>query len=189
MADKSELRRLGIAGRNDIRPKNRKRYDHAICRAVAGSAAFASAEVVMAYCGTDGEVDIAETAALARACGKTVVYPYCTAHAVMEALLPEDDAAWETDKNGMRAPAPGRSRRVDPSLIDLVLMPCTAFDAQGNRVGMGAGCYDRFLARCPHARTVLVAYEAQRVPCIEPDPTDVRADQIVTERISMAANP
>lgn len=33
-------------------------------------------------------------------------------------------------------------------LIDCVLIPLLAFDKQGNRVGYGKGCYDRFLAKC-----------------------------------------
>lgn len=32
--------------------------------------------------------------------------------------------------------------------IDLVLLPLLAFDLQGQRVGYGAGFYDRFLAEC-----------------------------------------
>ncbi len=37
---------------------------------------------------------------------------------------------------------------VDPSLIDMVLVPLLAFDEKGNRVGYGKGVYDRFLATC-----------------------------------------
>ena len=184
--DKRELRRIGLAGRDSIRGERRKRYDHAIAQAVAKSEAFAAARIVMAYCHAGGEVDVAEAAELARAEGKTVVYPYCTGRTSMEALLPEDDDAWETDHNGMRAPIPARSRRIDPASIDLILLPCTAFDAAGNRVGMGAGCYDRFLPHCTRARTILVAYEAQRVARVDPEPTDVTADQVVTERCPLS---
>ena len=80
---------------------------------------------------------MAEAVERALQSGKTVVYPYCTGRTSMEALQPEDDGAWQTDRNGMRAPIPSRSRRVDPEDIDLVLVPCTAFDGDGNRVGMG----------------------------------------------------
>ena len=180
--DKAELRRIGLNGRNGVRGERRKRYDHAIAEALVRSEAFLTARSGMADCRAGGEVDVAEAVERALQSGKTVVYPYCTGRTSMEALQPEDDGAWQTDRNGMRAPIPSRSRRVDPEDIDLVLVPCTAFDGDGNRVGMGAGCYDRFLPRCPRAQTMLVAYEAQRVAHIEPEPTDVPADQVVTEQ-------
>ncbi|QJD78089.1 5-formyltetrahydrofolate cyclo-ligase [Spirosoma rhododendri] len=37
---------------------------------------------------------------------------------------------------------------VEPSAIDLVLVPLLAFDRHGHRVGYGKGYYDRFLADC-----------------------------------------
>lgn len=57
--------------------------------------------------------------------------------------------------------------RIKPEQIDLVLVPLTSFDAQGNRLGMGAGFYDRcfaFKRRAPAKKPVLagVAHEAQR---------------------------
>lgn len=45
-------------------------------------------------------------------------------------------------------PEPVHSRRIDPTAIDLVFVPLLAFDCSGNRVGYGAGFYDRFLAQC-----------------------------------------
>ncbi len=180
--DKASLRRQGLAGRRGMSAARRAECDRAIAQAVAASGAFAAAAVVMAYCRAGSEADVSALAALARAQGKAVVYPHCTARTEMEALLPEADGAFVTDCNGMRSPDPARAARIDPERIDLVLLPCAAFDSGGNRIGMGAGCYDRFLRRCTRAQTVLIAYEAQRVARIDPDPTDVPARQIATER-------
>lgn len=43
---------------------------------------------------------------------------------------------------------PVDGEEVEPSSIDLVLVPLLAFDEKGNRVGYGKGVYDRFLAKC-----------------------------------------
>lgn len=37
---------------------------------------------------------------------------------------------------------------IEPSDIDLVIVPLLSFDLLGNRVGYGKGYYDRFLAEC-----------------------------------------
>jgi len=72
--------------------------------------------------------------------------------------------------------------------IDLILLPLVAFDKNGNRLGRGAGFYDRSLAFLRHRRflrtphVIGLAYDFQRVPTIEPDPWDVALDGVVTDR-------
>ena len=66
--------------------------------------------------------------------------------------------------------------------LDLVLVPCTAFDAACRRVGMGKGYYDRYLPRCRNAVALGVAFEAQRVEAAAVDAHDQRLDAFVTER-------
>lgn len=71
--------------------------------------------------------------------------------------------------------------------LDLILLPLVGFDARCNRIGMGAGFYDRSLAflrrRCCWHRPRLIglAHECQRLPSIEPRPWDIRLDAVVTE--------
>lgn len=69
---------------------------------------------------------------------------------------------------------------------ELVLVPLLAFDAGGNRLGYGAGFYDRTLAllrsRPGHrALAVGVAYAAQQVARVPCDATDEKLDWVVTE--------
>ena len=69
-----------------------------------------------------------------------------------------------------------------PEALDLVLVPCTAFDADCFRVGMGKGYYDRYLPRCKNAVKIGIAFEAQRVEHAAVDEHDQRLDAYVTER-------
>ena len=68
-----------------------------------------------------------------------------------------------------------------PPRLDLVVLPLLAFDAAGGRLGMGAGYYDRWLARHPRVRTVGYAYAAQRVARVPAGPLDMRLHAVATE--------
>ena len=43
-------------------------------------------------------------------------------------------------------PEPRNKDSVNPKLIDIVYVPLISFDEDGNRIGYGAGLYDRFLS-------------------------------------------
>lgn len=51
-------------------------------------------------------------------------------------------------KSKYNIPEPLYGRMVSVDLIDVVIVPLLAFDEKGNRVGYGAGFYDRFLGNC-----------------------------------------
>ena len=69
----------------------------------------------------------------------------------------------------------------DPVVPDIILVPTLGFDSAFNRIGQGGGHYDRYLAAHPHALRIGVAWEAQRVDSIDPQPWDVPMDAILTE--------
>lgn len=66
----------------------------------------------------------------------------------------------------------------------IMLMPGLAFDLQGNRVGYGAGFYDRYLEKYGKNSLykVAYAYDFQVVDQISAEEHDIRVDAVVTER-------
>ena len=62
---------------------------------------------------------------------------------------------------------------------DAVLLPLLAADARGNRLGYGAGHYDRTLANAT-ALLIGVAWDCQIVDALPAEPWDVGLDWIVT---------
>ena len=61
------------------------------------------------------------------------------------------------------------------------IIPLLAFDSEGNRLGTGAGYYDRFLAAHPGMKTIGVAFACQEMPDLPGESTDIRMDMIVTK--------
>lgn len=86
---------------------------------------------------------------------------------------------------GIPEPAVAPSSRLDPAEMAVVLLPLVAFDAAGNRLGMGGGYYDRsfaFRLQSPAPpRLVGVGYGFQRIDSLQPEPWDVPLDAVVTE--------
>jgi 5-formyltetrahydrofolate cyclo-ligase len=72
--------------------------------------------------------------------------------------------------------------------LDLVFVPLVGFDAKGERLGMGAGYYDRAFAflrhrrHWIHPRLIGLAYSFQQVPHIEGASHDVRLNAVITEK-------
>lgn len=82
-------------------------------------------------------------------------------------------------EGAMKIPYPAESREVIP---DTVLLPMNGWDAQGYRLGYGAGFFDRTLASlAARPRVIGVTYELARMETIHPQAWDIPADFVVTE--------
>jgi 5-formyltetrahydrofolate cyclo-ligase len=79
---------------------------------------------------------------------------------------------------GLRQPA-ADAPELSP---DIILTPLVAFDDSLNRLGQGAGHYDRAFAVHPGAYRLGVAWSAQQLLSIDTDPWDVPLHAVITEK-------
>lgn len=70
---------------------------------------------------------------------------------------------------------------IDSAAIDMIVVPLLAFDAYGQRLGYGGGCYDRYLPACRQDCVILgVAAAEQELPCVPTDEHDRVLPRIIT---------
>mgnify|MGYP000300305566 CR=1 FL=1 len=71
-------------------------------------------------------------------------------------------------------------QRLVAALFDCVLVSLTAFDSLGNRMGRGAGFFDRYLSNTA-CQIVGVAFECQRIAHVPTQAHDVAMPIMVTD--------
>ena len=97
-----------------------------------------------------------------------------------------DPTRMEEHPLGFRAPS---SDSPLAAALDVIVVPAIALDPTGQRIGYGAGYYDRALAAHPHAATVGVAYDFQLIPEVSATGADVPVQWVVTDRRVLRASP
>ena len=94
-------------------------------------------------------------------------------------ILPYEESRLELGSFHIEEPT--GSNTVDPSEIDLIVVPAVAYDRKGNRLGRGKGFYDRLL-KTTKATKIGVGYEFQLYDEIPTEPHDVGMDIVITQR-------
>lgn len=158
-----------------------------ICRAFTDLPAYAVAKTVMWYVDAGSEVRTRHTLPEALAHGKRVVVPWCVVETNELELFHLEDMS-ELVEGAYKILEPREELRrlpakvVRPEDLDLVMVPGTAFDPRGGRMGQGKGYYDRLLARArPGAPLVALAFDCQIFDEIPVAPHDVFMDLVLTE--------
>lgn len=131
----------------------------------------------------DGEVDLSSLPAARPLLAAHFAYPRIVDRFLkkMDFALPIHETDWVPGVYGIPEP-----RKDLPAVrkddLDLLLIPGVVFGEKGERLGRGAGYYDRFLSDTPHALRIGVAFDCQVVAEeIPQEPWDARMDIVVTE--------
>ena len=179
---KDEVRREVRARLRDLSPEQRAAAEARIARRVWEVPQVAQARVLMLYASMPGEVGTDAIAGEAARRGITLVYPRClddrrlSLHAVdsLDRLVP--------GRYGIREPDADACPVREVRAIDAALIPGLAWDRAGNRLGRGAGYYDRLLAD-PEWRGFRCGlfFGIQEFPTVPHDPWDATMQAIVTE--------
>lgn len=146
---------------------------------------YAAAKTVMFYLDVRDEVRTRQALPAAIASGKRIVVPYCVDGELELFWLENMD---ELELGMYRILEPTESMRtverkkLQPTDLDLVMVPGVAFDRNGGRTGHGKGYYDKLLQ---HARLdaplIALSFECQLFDKIPAESHDIFMDKVVTE--------
>ncbi len=184
-ARKAELRRLVLERREALGPARRAELSARIFATVLALNAFRAARTVLAYHSFGSEPVTASFLREVLGRGQTLALPRVNrqARALDLHQVSEPDRDLVPGVWGIHEPDPARCPPLAVEALDFVLVPGVAFDANGGRIGYGAGYYDRLLRCCPAgAALVAAAFEAQLVDAVPLEAHDRRVDQVVTEQ-------
>ena len=167
-------------------------HDHRserVVRHLQGLPEYASARSVAFYVDVRDEVRtrslLALECRLARDCGqgaRIIAVPYCDGPELrLVRIESSDDLA--VGKFGILEPRLDLRQKsaVEIDRMDVIIVPGVGFDRTGNRLGYGAGYYDRLLADAGRVTKIGLAYECQLLDHIHCEPFDVRVDYVCVE--------
>ena len=186
MGSRVEIRAEMRRARRHLPSRERAHRARRLAPIIANSMLFKRSRRIACFLSQDGEIDLRPTVDRARIMGKRCYLPVL--HGARLWFFPyERDGALTRNRFGIPEPDLPPQLRCPPQILDLVLMPLVAFDAHGNRLGMGGGYYDRTFAYLHHrrhwARPVLlgVAYDFQEVPRLHPRSWDIPLHGVATD--------
>jgi len=182
---KKTLREGLLKKRDGITPEKKKEKEAAIRQRLYASADFKRAKGILFYASFRSEADTAVCIAHALKLKKEVILPRVESKKRMLRLFAINNISEiESGYMGIPEPVAKKSGERDLNDIDVVIVPGAGFDEKGNRLGYGAGYYDKLLSgHEKHITTIALAFEEQIVRGeIPAEPHDVKMDKIITEK-------
>jgi len=146
---------------------------------------FLEANIVLLYINSANEVISRNIIEKCLDYNKIVILPAFDIHAYEMKLMKVDNL--ETDlklgPRGIFEPDEMRCNVVPIECIDIAIIPGTAFDEKGGRIGSGEGYYDRLIPKLSiTTRKVALAFENQITQQIQMESHDKHVDIIITEK-------
>lgn len=179
---RAKYRAIRKAHAQDRSPADRLAEAQAVRRQIEEAVKIPA--VVAGYAAMTSELDIAPACEAWRAAGHTIALPWFERRE-SEMRFVEDDGRHAPGPYGVDQPLPGRPEAIP----GLVLVPLVAADRAGNRIGQGAGHYDRALAVLRETGPVTaigVCWDCQIAEALPVDPWDQPLDLIVTPTQAIA---
>ncbi|UTW44392.1 5-formyltetrahydrofolate cyclo-ligase [bacterium SCSIO 12696] len=185
--NKNQIRAEVRHRRRSLSAQQQRHAAEGLSRQIANLPEFRRARRIALYLGNDGEIDPLPTLLLAEAAGKRCYLPvlHPLKHNRIHFVPYRSGDRLTVSHLGYPEPSLTDGNITPTWALDMILMPLVAFDAYGNRIGMGGGFYDRTLAftKTSSRRPTLIglAHSCQQLDNITANSWDIPLDAIATE--------
>ena len=178
--DKAEIRRQMRRLRRDLSEEEQQRAADGVYAQVMRMDCYRTARTVMAYAAVRGELSMRRIMEDIRASGRLLALPRCGESGDMDAFIVTEQRQLRRGAYGIWEPDE-TCPPIEPDDMDLILVPGTAFDRQGDRLGQGGGYYDRYLAQTRAVR-IGVCHDFALLDAVPTQAHDARMDGVVTPK-------
>lgn len=180
---KKEIRKRYLKIREEIPEAERKEAQQKIVERLVTCPVYEKADRIYSYVSFGSEADTYVLMEESIRRGKKVAVPKVLGPGKMEFYYIGDMRDLGPGFASISEPAARCERAPAPDHRSLVIVPGSAFDRKGTRIGYGGGYYDAWLSACPQCARVALAFSAQ---CSEEylpsEPHDISMDAVITEK-------
>ncbi len=185
LSDKQQLRQHYKQIRKQLSAEEVQNHSSRIAEQLFASPFWQQSKTIMLYLSFQNEVATEVIYQRGWQEGKTMLLPICApSGGLMEMSVLSSLDSLVPNRYGIGELPEHLQNIAAPEEIDLCIIPGIAFDKKGNRLGFGAGYYDRYLPRVNQkAKRIALAYECQLYDGTLPtDAYDLPMQYILTEK-------
>ncbi|HCL03709.1 MAG TPA: 5-formyltetrahydrofolate cyclo-ligase [Lachnoclostridium phytofermentans] len=184
MMDKNTFRKMNRAKRDQMSEEESQVKSSAILEQLLKLPDFMLADDLFTYVSFGKEVNTHELIKSALLFGKRVYVPKVLDKKFMEFYQIEGLEELLPGTLGILEPEPKKLGQMQNERKQIMIVPGLAFDLIGNRIGFGAGYYDRYFIEHPNPnlKKVAIAYDFQIEEELPADQFDIPMQRIVTEK-------
>lgn len=184
MTERHQIRQAIRHARRQLNQAEQTCAAQQLVQQVAKAPHLAQAKAVALYLANDGELNPLPLINWYWAQGcqvcLPVLHPFCPGHLLFLRFQP--DTPMQVNVLGILEPKLDIRLIVPKPQLDIIYTPLVAFDAQGNRLGMGGGFYDRTLSHTANLspQPVGLAHDCQQVAALPIASWDVPLPELLT---------
>ncbi|TRX54586.1 5-formyltetrahydrofolate cyclo-ligase [Thalassomonas sp. M1454] len=162
-----------------------------LCQQLIQQPSIINAQTISVYLANDGEISLEPFIQWCWQQNKKVylpvIHPFSSGHLLF--LHYQQTTTLVANKYNILEPKLAVTNVLPFNQLDVLIAPLVAFDAQGNRLGMGGGFYDRtlsswhnqkILSEQVHLSPIGVAHDCQLLTAIPSQHWDIPLPQIIT---------